>query len=48
MKDVIRCDKCRSGACNRYEPIISEWGNPARVMSSTNKCSSLVIGDPLK
>ena len=47
-KDVIHCDKCRSGVCSRYEPTISEWGNPIRVMSNMNKCSNLVIGNLLK
>ena len=28
MKDVISCDKLRSGANNRYQAQISEWGNP--------------------
>ena len=27
MKDVVGCDKPRSGANSRYEPGISEWGN---------------------
>ena len=28
MKDVTSCDKPWSGANTRYQPRISEWGNP--------------------
>ena len=28
-KDVTSCEKPRSGANTRYEPRMSEWGNPA-------------------
>ena len=28
MKDVEACDKPRAGGNNRYDPGISEWGNP--------------------
>ncbi len=29
MKAVVSCEKLRSGAHNRDEPQIAEWGNPA-------------------
>lgn len=32
MKDVVSCDKPRVGATT-FDPGISEWGNPAGVMS---------------
>ena len=38
MKDVISCDKPRV-AENSVNPWISEWGNPAGVMSSHPKGS---------
>ena len=28
-KDATSCEKPRSGANTRYEPRMSEWGNPA-------------------
>ena len=28
-KDVIGCEKPRSGASNRDQPRMSEWGNPS-------------------
>jgi hypothetical protein len=28
MKDVASCDKLREAAHRRYDPEISEWGNP--------------------
>ena len=31
-KDVTSCDKLREGANIRYDPQISEWGNPPVVM----------------
>ena len=31
-KDVSSCDKLR-GAATGFDPEISEWGNPHRVMS---------------
>ena len=40
MKDVTSCDKLRWAAHKRYQPQISEWGNPDEVMliySSLNK-----------
>ena len=33
MKDVISCDKLRGDAIV-FDPEISEWGNPARLISS--------------
>lgn len=33
MKDVTACDKPRIADNTRFNPGISEWGNPARVMS---------------
>ena len=33
MKDVISCDKPRGDAIV-FDPWISEWGNPARLISS--------------
>ena len=32
MKDVVHCEKLRSGVCSRKQPEMSEWGNPAGVM----------------
>jgi hypothetical protein len=32
MKDVVSCEKPRGGATT-FDPGISEWGNPAGVMS---------------
>ena len=29
MKDVVACDKLRAAGNRRYDPEISEWGNPA-------------------
>ena len=34
MKDVVACDKLRLGGKHPIDPQISEWGNPAGVMSS--------------
>jgi hypothetical protein len=48
MKDAIHCDKRGSGVCSHYESVISEWDNPPRVMSRTNKGSTLVYDYPLK
>jgi hypothetical protein len=28
MKDVVHCEKLRSGVCSRKQPEMSEWGNP--------------------
>ncbi len=28
MKDVVHYEKLRAGVCSRYEPEMSEWGNP--------------------
>jgi hypothetical protein len=33
MKDVDSCEKPR-GAANSFDPGISEWGNPLRVIPS--------------
>jgi hypothetical protein len=27
-KDVVHCEKRRSGVCSRKQPTMSEWGNP--------------------
>ena len=35
MKDVISCDKLR-GAASGFDPEISEWGNPIRVISDSS------------
>ena len=32
MKDVIVCDKLRIAGNKRFNPEISEWGNPSVVM----------------
>ena len=32
MKDAITCEKPREAVIG-YDPWVSEWGNPARVMS---------------
>ena len=34
MKDAAICDKLREADTQALYPKISEWGNPARVMSS--------------
>lgn len=31
-KDVVHCEKFRSGVCSRDEPEMSEWGNPPEGM----------------
>ena len=31
-KDAISCDKLRRGANTRYQPQVSEWGNPRGAM----------------
>ena len=38
MKDVKSCDKLR-GAAIGFDPEMSEWGNPVRVMSHHPKGS---------
>ena len=36
-KDVTSCEKPRRGANTRYQPWISEWGNPARATVSPHR-----------
>ena len=33
MKDVVHYEKLWSGVCSREQPEVSEWGNPAGVMT---------------
>jgi len=33
MKDAINCEKLREVVID-YDPWVSEWGNPVRVMSN--------------
>lgn len=34
MKDVLICEKYRLADKKRFNPVISEWGNPMNINSS--------------